>query len=460
MGMIARLRARLGRRQIEPAVASEEINKLPGEESPKTSEVGYRPTPESRLDYLFRRLWVDSDRRQSVLDIREMDRTDGRVKKIHNKMSFSAVKGGLILDTSSGNKAIIREWDRFHKTLQLNDEEKLRSHARGFLVEGNLAMQWILNQAGEISDCARMPSETLLPQVAENGRFIKPEEAWHQMDVASGAIVARLALWQMTLGRLCPDNFDDWGSMGRPYMDASREVWQKLVMTEEDLVIRRHDRAAQRLAHSLEGADETELNKYREEIEGEPDKITTDFFSNRKLSVTAVGGDANLDQVADVNLLLDAFYACAPAPKGFFGYLEGLNRDILEDIKKDFFEEVDSVQDSQARVYDTGFRIYLLLKGKNPNAVNFKVNFAERRTDTPNQRADLALKLRALSLPNEMVWRAAGFDPSKVIKQLEAERRNKSPYPNGDEMGAPGRVSITPGNQRKGESATTIATRG
>uniref|UniRef100_UPI003F585844 hypothetical protein n=1 Tax=Vibrio cholerae TaxID=666 RepID=UPI003F585844 len=42
-------------------------------------------------------------------------------------------------------------------------------------------------------------------------------------------------LWQLTVSRLDPDNFDDMGCMGRPYLDAARTIWQKLIMTEEDL---------------------------------------------------------------------------------------------------------------------------------------------------------------------------------------------------------------------------------
>ena len=440
------------------ANTSEQENKLPGEQTGPTSEQGYRPTPENRLDYLYQRMWVDPERRQSVMDVRAIDRRDGRVKKVHTKISRTVVKGGLMLETSSENKQLIKAWESFLLRTNLKSHEKLESHARGFAIEGNLAMQWILNNEGTLVDCARMASDSIMPRVAPSGRFIDPAAAYEQYDISSGELLHSFPLWQLTIGRLSPDNYDDWGSMGRPYLDSAREIWQKLNMTEEDLVIRRHDRAAQRLSHVLEGANKDELEEYQQKIESNPEKITTDFYSNKKGSVTAVAGDANLDQIADVNLLIDAFFACSPAPKGLFGYADGLSRDVLEDLNKDYYEEMDALQDIGAGVYEQGFRLDLLLQGINPNRVKFKVKFAERRTDTPNQRADLALKHQALGLPREHVWRAAGANPALVLEQIAAERKSNSPYPDDEQPTSTPRVSVTPGNERKGESGTSITT--
>src|SRR3546814_1627187 len=98
------------------------------------------------------------------------------------------------------------------------------------------------------------------------------------------------------------------------------------------------------------------------------------------------------DLIADVSHLLETFFTGAPAPKGLFGYAGDLSRDILDDLKADYYDELDALQDTCSYVYELGFRMELLMKGINPDAVDFDVNFAERRTDSPNQRADRALK--------------------------------------------------------------------
>jgi hypothetical protein len=428
------------------------------------SERGMRTTPENALKYLYRRLWIDTDLRETILDIRDMDRRDPRVKKVHKRTAAMIVKGGLTLRRES-NRRVLREWEQFVRRLKLYRREKLESDARGAMMEGNLPIQWVLDQGNQVVAGIRMPAETMLPLVGANGQFADPKHAYDQVDLSTGAAIARFALWQLSLGRLTPDNYDDKGSLGRPYMDASRTVWRKLTMTEEDLVIRRHTRAAQKLTHVLEGATPDELEQYRHRVENEREDVNTDYYLNKKGGVQTVQGDANLDQIADVVHLLDTFFSGAPAPKGLFGYSGDLARDVLEDMKKDFYEEVDSLQDMISGVYQDGFRLQLLLKGMNPDNFDFEVQFAERAVETKNQAADRALKIQGLGASRRTVWEAAGLDPNVELNRREEETKSTDPYPEPDRIrpgngaaGAP-RVSVTPGNQRKGESATDITTR-
>ncbi len=436
----------------------------PAEEpTPNTSEAGVRTTEERRLEALYQTMYADPELRMAIYDIRQMHARDGRVKKIHGRTARAMTKGGLRIEGASGKKRIHRLFADYVTRLGLNNRAKLESDARGCMMEGNLPMQWVVDQTGRVVKGVRMPTETIRPNVGENGQFVDPRVAYEQWDYLKGKAIAGFALWQMTLGRLSPGNIDDMGSMGRPYLDASREVWRKLTMTEEDLVIRRRERAPMRTAHFLEGATEEELDKYREQIEADQTQITTNFYSNRKGSVQAVQGDANLDQIADVAHLLDTFFSGAPAPKGLFGYVSDLNRDILDDLKQDFFDELDALQDTVAWVYEQGFRLDLLLRGINPDSYDFRVIFSERLTETLNQRADRGLKLQALGASRRTTWETAGLNPEEEIERLEDEADADSPYPSEHQIGGNGgtpsqpRISITPGNRRKGESGTSVS---
>lgn len=430
---------------------------------------GLVANPENAVRYLYRQMWVDGDHLSRVRDIRRMDRDDGRVKMIHRRTARAAAKGGLTLRVYDGPAWLSREWSAFEQRLHLARREKLESDLRGLMMEGNLALQWVLDEHGRVAAAVRMPSETIKPLVGANGQFIDPRRAYEQYDLAglaSAQVVATFPLWQLSLGRLDPDNYDDWGSLGRPYLDASRAAWRKLTMTEDDLVIRRRMRAPLRMAHTLEGASAEDLATYRAQVEADQaDGAYKDYYLNKKGAVTPVQGDAELDQIADVAYLLDTFFAGAPAPKGLFGLgAAELQRDILEDLKKDFFDELDAMQDNAAGVYETGFRLQLLLAGRNPDAYRFEVQFAERRTDTPNQRADLGLKYQALGASRETVLEAAGLNPADEQARLEKQRKAGDPYPMpgmetppmpGERRPAP-KVSVTPGNAPKGESATSI----
>jgi len=437
--------------------------KLDVNDEAQPNQRGTRATPEAATKYLYRQFWIDPDLRAGILDIRHMDRIDPRVKRIHGRMARAAVKGGLQLEAPSSAKRLHRQWRLFAGRLGLQRQEKLESDCRGLVMEGNLPMQWILDESQRVVAGVRMPTETLVAKVGPDGRFTDPRQAYEQWDLLQGAVLTTFALWQLSLVRLTPDNVDDLGSFGRPYLDASRTPWKKLVMSEEDLVVRRRTRAPQRLSHVLEGAGKDELEAYEQKVSREVEQGNyRDFFSNKKGGVTALQGDANLDQIADVVHLLDTFFSGAPAPKGLFGYAGDLNRDILEDMKADFFDELDSLQDTLAQVYELGFRLDLLLQGGNPDSAEFRVRFAERRTETPNQAADRALKVQALGASTETAWKIAGLDPATELAQREGERRSRDPYPDPNAINPPAggrqpRVSITPGNRPKGESATAIS---
>ena len=141
--------------------------------------------------------------------------------------------------------------------------------------------------------------------------------------------------------------------------------------------------------------------------------------------------------------------------------MDDLARDVLEDLKRDYYEEIDSLQDALAYAYEDGFKLQLLLAGINPDSYQFQVQFAERMTDSKNQRADLALKYQALGMPRKLAWEAAGVDTQRAEAMREEEANSNDPYPDHYELekeedGKP-KVSITPNNQPKGESATSIS---
>lgn len=411
-------------------------------------------------------MFVDYDRRAMVALVREMDMKDGRVKQVHGRTASDVIRGGLVMQTTS--TVISDEWERFQARLQLNNWEKLKSDARGLVMEGNLPLQLVLDDAMDIAAGVRMPSDTIVPITDLGGRFKDPARAFEQRDVLTGGVQAAFAAWQLGLGRLDPDNWDDLGAMGRPMLDGCASTWRKLVMTEEDLVIRRRVRAPLRLAHVLEGADESALLAYRQSTEGEKGEITTDFYLNRKGGVQAIQGDATLGDIGDVAHLLSTFFAGSPAPKAMFGYTDGTARDILEDMKRTYYDTIDSLQDAQGGVYAFAFRIHLLFKGINPGPEEFYLRFAKRRTETANQIADLALKWMALGLPDEFIHSEMGLDPQDIREMKIKQANSNDPYPNPLKVGVDGlpltstaaKVSVTPGNAPKGESATAISNPG
>ncbi len=139
------------------------------------------------------------------------------------------------------------------------------------------------------------------------------------------------------------------------------------------------------------------------------------------------------------------------------GYTDGMARDILEDLKRDYYDEIDTLQDTLSYLYDWGFRLQLLLRGIHPDDAGYTLTFAERRTETLSQTTDRALKLKALGAPEQLVWSDLGQDPARIQAMREEEGLPANPYPDDPAIPDTGpRVSITPGNGRKGESGTAV----
>ncbi|WP_020396115.1 hypothetical protein [Thiolinea disciformis] len=432
-------------------------------------EWGRRGTTDSQLRVLYESMLPPYDLYNTILEVRRMDRLDGQVKMLHNRIAKSLTKGGLQLDNPTNDKRLNTLWRAYVARTELDKRQKLISDARGLIVEGNLVLQWVLNTtATQVMRSVRMPAETIRPLVAVNGQFVDPAKAYAQYSFLDGKDLAFFARWQMDVARLDPDNYDDFGSLGRPLLDANRKRWRQINMTTDDMVVRRRHRAALRTAHVLKGASDAQLTEYKKRVEAEEKSITTNYYSNVDGAVTALQGDANLDQIADVSLLLDAFFAGTPMPKALLGYVSGLNRDVLEDMKREFYDDLDALQDLLADSYLHGFKLELLLNGLNPDSLEFTIQFAERLTETLTQRTDRALKVRALGASQHTAWSIAGLDPTAELERLEDERASLNPYPNpdiptvDDELDGSAaqrhaqKITITPDNAAGKESATSI----
>ncbi|TFV03034.1 hypothetical protein E4T85_21080, partial [Bacillus stratosphericus] len=100
------------------------------------------------------------------------------------------------------------------------------------------------------------------------------------------------------------------------------------------------------------------------------------------------------------------------------------------------------------------FRLHLLLQGINPDGQTFNITFAERRTETLSQTTDRALKLQALGMPQSMIWEEMGYNAGDGEKRRTDDAKRYDPYPQTGQ-----KVSITPGNAPKGESATSVSNR-
>ena len=174
--------------------------------TPLKEEKGVRVPGDDALARLYANMWLDTERRAMVQTVRDMDRRDGRVKQIHNRLARDCIRGGLVLQVNEkgSSETLKREWRALQGRLQLEMADKLKSDARGLVMEGNLPLQLVLNERQDVVAAIRMPSDTIQPITDMGGRFKNPAAAWEQRDVMTGATLATWAAWQMTVARAGP----------------------------------------------------------------------------------------------------------------------------------------------------------------------------------------------------------------------------------------------------------------
>lgn len=448
MGFLDRISALLTPSQLKPSERAA-INDV------LTSERGtrYVGDPIQRLYQIF---YVSTEYTQTLADINRMDKVDGRVKQLHNKIARDATRGGfnLVFQKGGEDPRVKALADNFIRRCGLTSREKLKSDARGLIKDGNLFFQWVVDAKLQVTGAIKMPAASIRPNVDQLGRFRDPSQAYIQIDTFTGLLVTGFARWQITHVGM-DKNPDDPGDLGRPLMDGARVKNRQLNMTEEDLVIRRRMRAPQRLFHVLEGASKEDITEYKasnkDSLEN-PLEVTSDFFSNKKGSVTAIGGDASVDKIEDVSELKADFFVSSGVPKELAGYLGKITRDVYDDAMAEYYELLEDVQEILADAYEEGFRLQMLLAGMDPDGYRFDFKFMGRKVESPNQLADRMLKRQALGVPPPMIWAEMGDDPEKVMEERDKWAAKKDPYQErlDQELGD---VKIVQGGMRKEESS-------
>jgi len=110
------------RRRV-PAEVTEQATPGNTHPDPGSTRTGRTPTPEQSLERMYQQFFVDPTLRATILDLRQMNKLDPRVKKIHGRMVRSATKGGLRLNTATTNKRLHRAWREFTARTGINRPE-------------------------------------------------------------------------------------------------------------------------------------------------------------------------------------------------------------------------------------------------------------------------------------------------------------------------------------------------
>lgn len=410
MGLIQRFAALFRQRQIEPDATT-------------IDEMGVPARP-STLPDLFR---AERDRVDIVRKCREMYRTDMRVRRIVGTLARDAVGEFVIKsDVAQAVEVAHRMVERVQLINHLDDYMRLT------LRDGDSFLEVGVNARGEIATLTRKPTLEMRRASDEFDRFADPTRAFWWGDAAWWGIEAPadavwFAEWQIIHARW---DHDEGSRYGAPLFASATAAFKRMSEGETDIAVRRKTRAGMKYLHVVEGASEAELEEYKErnqEALSNPFAAVADFYTNKAGSITAIQGDANMQQIADVMHHIRTFWTASPVPMSLIGYGQDLNRDVLDKQKEQYDEELRVitrwVEDEIVRpLIDR----QLLLAGILPETAAYQIVWSSKRVVTPamlRDAADAALRLRTLGFTDDLVLQVLapflpGIDLSTIM--LEA----------------------------------------
>lgn len=394
----------------------------------------------SKHTELIDRFKVEQDRVSQIKESNKFYNEDDLAEGVVRAIASNATMGGFKLNCSDDRAKVIID-DMLRRTKLQN---KAFPYLRKGMLDGDLFAQIVVAPNGDIIKIKRMPALLMRRNSNDQDEFDDPMRAFYQVDPLEGAYFAldpnRLsdrdatwfAEWQIVHARW---DHDEGGRYGVPFLNSSRGSLKKIAEGALDMAVRRKTRAGMKYVHSLEDATEAELEAYKNRNKkalSNPFAAVIDFFSNKKVTISAIQGDANLSETKDIDFHVDRFFAGVPVPKALLGFEQSINRDVLEKQEVQYLRELEN-----ARSFTTGFireivDLQLLLKGILPEQVNYNIIWADlwgdQKMDNLSKATDIIVKLQATGLlDDEDLLRVLGafivdINIDEAIEKLKAKK--------------------------------------
>jgi len=357
---------------------------------------------------LARKMKSDTDRRQVILTCREMYKSDPRARRVVSTLARDAIRGGFTVkvdDERAGEaaSALIR---------RLKLSSRLVDWIRLTLRDGDTFLELGVNGRGEIAQVTRKP--TLAMRRASNlvDDFDDPRRAFWISDaswtmVEPPADAVWFAQWQIVHARW---DHDEDSRYGVPLFSSATGPYKRVKEGEVDIAIRRKTRAGMKYVHKFPpGTDGSVVDAYmvrNKDALDNPFAAVADFFGT--VEISAVQGDARLQEIADVMHHLRTWWTASPTPMSLVGYGQDLNRDVLREQKDQYDEELDPItqwveDDLLAPLLE---RQWLLL-GMWPDSLNYEIEWTQKgKLQAADIRdvSDAALRLRALGFSDGVIY--------------------------------------------------------
>lgn len=360
----------------------------------RTTEAGAAASSSPRVAEIAR-LYVERyDRRSVILDVKKMLARNPLIAQAAQMFVDTAVSKGFSVTverkskrgTKAGTEAAAqREIDRINRTCKV--AERIPSWGKMLLTEGDLFVQ-LVEHEGELVDTEAMPAAGIERMTNERDKFTDVLAAFRQIDVGTNEVLAEFALWQIVHARW---NYRDGERYGASQYLQMRSFSEAFLGMVDDMTVRRKTRGPARRFHRIGTPDkpgtQDDVNNYvrnnnvNDLMHAGKYPQTLDYFATGNVEIKDLHGDAHLGDIGDVEFILNLIMPRTGIAKGLIGFGENVSRDVLDEQREIFYTNQDLLVDvlniALRRIYDFG----MMLKGINPEAVTYSIQFEERMSE-------------------------------------------------------------------------------
>lgn len=357
---------------------------------------------------ITQRLHGDRQRAQLVRVCNEMYETDPRCEQAVNTLARDMAKGGFAVKSDD-----TRATDVANALIErLKLQSVLDDYARETLIEGDTFVEVGIDAEPAITSLTRKPVLHMQRNSDRADRFSNSSRAYWYDDRLFATLEAPpdaiwFAEWQIIHMRW---NHRSKRRYGRPLFGSAVGAWKRVTEGELDLAVRRKTRAGMRYLHIVEGADATALEAYKENNRAaldDPYSGIADFFSNKPGSISAIQGDAKLNDIDDVIHHIETWWTASPVPMVLIGYGKDLNRDVLEQKLTQYERSLESLtqwlEDDLVRPL---LEREWLLNGIYPDNLKYELVWRYKSPSSPadlKNVADAIVRFKALNIPDAII---------------------------------------------------------
>lgn len=358
---------------------------------------------------LVNRMKADTERRQNILTCRDMYKSDPRARRVVSTVARDTVRGGFTVKVKNNPKA---EEAARALVRRLKLPTKLVQWVRLTLRDGDTFLELSVNGRNEIARATRKPSLRMRRASNDMDGFDDPRRAFWMADSTwtlpePPAYAVWFAEWQIVHARF---DHDEDSRYGIPLFSSATGPYKRVKEGEVDIAIRRKTRAGMKYVHKFpQGTDGTVIDGYmtrNKDALDNPFAAVADYFGT--VDISAVQGDARLQEIADVMHHLRTWWTASPVPMSLIGYGQDLNRDVLREQKDQYDEELDPLtQWVEDDLLTPLVERQWLLMGIWPESVEYEIEWTAKgklKAADIRDAADAALRLRAVGFQDEVIY--------------------------------------------------------